>query len=358
MSLLAKKGFTLLPPLLSPSLLSRHLLPSFPTFFHTFPTKNYPDEWHYRPNFTYPFVTREICNGWKTNPLIAAVVLSENLGSAVCSTMGWSGCRIAQDDVIWKTPDVYDNTVHRDDNDESSSPPTEGVDAKSTVGFHQDSSYISHNFVPYTSSSCTLWIALDDSGPANGGLTYAVGSHNWNTYDIDPLTQARVNLESSGMTFMSSAAFTEPLHSALHLHNLHNLHYTSNPPSKDSNIAYSDVVLETPQVPSGSGLLHLQDTWHGSSGNKSKSLERRAIAIHYINDSCKFRPATSPNKSGPWGDATYIYGRYRRFGSNELDGSFFPCTFGKDKEPWIDGYIAESGVEWREIGREWAESIR
>jgi hypothetical protein len=80
---LFSSGYTVLPTILPPAPLSA-LLSSFPSFFQTFPTGNYPDEWHFRPGFTYPHVTREICNGWKTNPLIAAVVLSPEVGRGVC----------------------------------------------------------------------------------------------------------------------------------------------------------------------------------------------------------------------------------------------------------------------------------
>lgn len=264
--------------------------------------------------------------------------------------MGWRGCRVAQDDIIWKRPDVFDNLVVTDADVGDLESGSEGVStaAKSTIGFHQDSSYISYNFVPYQASSCTLWIALDDADSGNGGLSYAVGSQSWSTYDIDPVTGARDNRASSGMTFMSGGAFTSPIHEALHLHNA----------ATGAELAFADVELATPVVPAGSALLHLQDTWHGSAGNTSKTRERRAIAVHFIEEGSKFRPA-KVNKNTPWGDANYIYGRYRSFGSDEIDGSFLPCTWGEDdqQEQWIERYLDESQIDWRDIGSTWKTEL-
>jgi hypothetical protein len=274
--------------------------------------------------------------------------------------MGWGGVRVAQDDVIWKRPDVYDNDeISRlCDDDEKGDTTNDNVnkDAKSTIGFHQDSSYISYNFVPYNSNSCTLWIALDNSDSTNGGLTYAIGSNSWSTYDIDIRTGARMNRESDvGMTFMSKGTYTSPLHTALHLHNN----------ATGSSITYDDIKLETPHVGSGSALLHLQDTWHGSSGNASKTKERRAIAIHFIKDGSRFRPSVNNNNNNnsatPWGDTNYIYGRYKMFNSDRVEGSFFPCIAGERREEWIDEYVLDAGrvhgFDVSDIGKDWVNSL-
>lgn len=100
-------------------------------------------------------VTREICNGWKSDRLVASVVLSQTIGEMVSRITGWSSVRIAQDDVIWKPP---------------SQPRT-------TIGFHQDSAYISDQFLPQENNSVTVWMALDDVTEDMGCLEYAVGSH-------------------------------------------------------------------------------------------------------------------------------------------------------------------------------------
>ena len=100
-------------------------------------------------------VTREICNSWKSDRLIASVILSETIGEMISRITGWSSVRIAQDDIIWKPP---------------SQPRT-------TIGFHQDSTYISDQFIPRENNSVTVWMALDDVTEDMGCLEYAVGSH-------------------------------------------------------------------------------------------------------------------------------------------------------------------------------------
>ena len=49
-------------------------------------------------------LSRQICNGWKADRLIASVVLDAGLGEAVAALAGWPGARIVQDNVIWKPP--------------------------------------------------------------------------------------------------------------------------------------------------------------------------------------------------------------------------------------------------------------
>ena len=55
---------------------------------------------------------------------MAAVVLSEDLGRLAASLAGWDSARVAQDDVVWKPP------------------------GSGPVAFHQDSAYISRQFLP------------------------------------------------------------------------------------------------------------------------------------------------------------------------------------------------------------------
>jgi len=102
-------------------------------------------------------VTREMCNTWKSDRLIASIILSEHLGQLVGNVMGWPSVRIAQDDLIWKPP----------------------CQPKTVVGFHQDSAYISSQFEPYENNSVTVWIALDDADVETGCVEYVAGSHQW-----------------------------------------------------------------------------------------------------------------------------------------------------------------------------------
>lgn len=330
-SSLLKTGYTLTPRVLPCALIAKFhaLLPAL--FGGAFPTGAYPDEWHYRPGMSKENITREMCNAWKSHPLVAGVVLNEALGRRVCSLMGWSSCRVGQDDVIWKRP-------HQE---------SQVGEGESKIGFHQDSAYISSNFVPYHDNSCTVWIALDHSSSANGGVSYADGSNTWPGIHLDPHTGARVmpghsdSVPDSDMsvpvsdddgpqalTFMSTDPYLSPLEQ----------HIARFP-------ACAPLSLTTPIVAAGHALVHHQDTWHGSAPNTSAT-DRRAIAIHFLRGDIKFAPRV--RTTAPWGHATYIYGRYRRFESDDLDQSFFPLTYSDcgQRSVWIDEYVASAGVDF------------
>jgi len=61
--------------------------------------------------------TRQLCNAWKSDNVVAAQVLSERTGRLAAQLAGYRGVRILQDKALWKPP---------------------GTKA---IGFHQDSSY-------------------------------------------------------------------------------------------------------------------------------------------------------------------------------------------------------------------------
>src|ERR671922_539151 len=92
--------------------------------------------------------TRQICNGWKADRVIAEQILSERTGRLAAELMGWDGVRLLQDNVIWKPPG-----------------------AKS-LGMHQDGSYLDYLVPP---EMVTCWIALDDTAAKAGTITYAAG---------------------------------------------------------------------------------------------------------------------------------------------------------------------------------------
>jgi hypothetical protein len=61
--------------------------------------------------------TRQLCNAWRADTVIAAQVLSARIGRLAAQLMSYPGVRILQDNVLWKPP---------------------GTKA---IGFHQDGSY-------------------------------------------------------------------------------------------------------------------------------------------------------------------------------------------------------------------------
>lgn len=209
--------------------------------------------------------------------------------------------RIAQDDLVWKVPSTQQYT---DD---------------STVGFHQDSAYISNQFEPYDNNSVTLWIALDDADECNGCLEYSVGSHKWRPllHRMDDHNNTTTSTESSEISDFHSSDETS----------------YQNGVSKAAQVAgVSQNIVEAVSVKEGFGVLHHQDVWHGSNANKSPTRHRRALVAHYIRGDISFR------QDNP---ITYIYGRYKRHNSAELDETFFPIIYSENRSKWLDGFLTK-----------------
>ena len=83
-------------------------------FAGEFETGTAPDEVNWQLGESDPSLTRQICNAWKADRLIAATVLDERLGAAVARLARWPGARIVQDNVIWKPPGARSLGFHRD----------------------------------------------------------------------------------------------------------------------------------------------------------------------------------------------------------------------------------------------------
>ena len=111
-----------------------------------------PDEVNWVPGRDPEDRTRQLCNAWKSDSLVAAQVLSESVGKLAAQLMGYSGVRILQDNVLWKPP---------------------GTKA---IGFHQDSSYADYLVPP---EMVTCWVSLHDTEAGAGPLEFVRGSHSW-----------------------------------------------------------------------------------------------------------------------------------------------------------------------------------
>ena len=96
--------------------------------------------------------TRQICNGWKSDTVVAAQVLSERTGRLTAQLARYGGVRLLQDNVLWKPP---------------------GTKA---IGFHQDASYADYLVPP---EMITCWISLHDLPADAGPVEYVRGSHLW-----------------------------------------------------------------------------------------------------------------------------------------------------------------------------------
>jgi 2-oxoglutarate-dependent dioxygenase len=111
-----------------------------------------PDEVNWKKGRDSEDLTRQICNGWRADDLVAAQVLSENTGKFAAQLMGYRGTRILQDNCLWKPPG-----------------------AKS-LGMHQDGSFAGYLSPP---EMITCWVALDDTRAEGGTIEYVRGSHRW-----------------------------------------------------------------------------------------------------------------------------------------------------------------------------------
>jgi ectoine hydroxylase-related dioxygenase (phytanoyl-CoA dioxygenase family) len=174
--------------------------------------------------------TRQICNGWKADPWIAARVLSERTGRLAAELVGWDGVRIDQDNCIWKPPGTK------------------------SLGMHQDGSYLDYLVPP---EMITCWIALDDTSAEAGTITYARGSHRW------PRSP-----ENRG-EFHAPDDWLAPVRRALP--------------------AGEELELVPIVVKAGGAAFHHHNTFHGSGPNTA-SVHRRAVISHLVPGHAEFHP--------------------------------------------------------------------
>ncbi len=187
-----------------------------------------PDEVNWVPGRDPEDRTRQVCNGWKADPWIAAQVLAERTGRLAAELVGWDGARIVQDNCIWKPP------------------------ATKSIGMHQDGSYLDYLEPP---EMVTCWIALDDTSAEAGTITYAAGSHRW------PRSP-----ENRG-EFHAPEDWLAPVRRAL-------------PPGQELR-------LVPVEVKAGGASFHHHLTFHGSGPNAA-SVHRRAVISHLAPATARF----------------------------------------------------------------------
>jgi ectoine hydroxylase-related dioxygenase (phytanoyl-CoA dioxygenase family) len=167
--------------------------------------------------------TRQLCNAWKADTVIAAQVLSERVGRLAAQLMGYRGVRILQDNVLWKPP---------------------GTKA---IGFHQDSSYADY-LVP--SEMVTCWMSLDDTEADAGPLEFVRGSNHW---PKSPPERSQFHAPDDWLAGARASA----------------------PPQEELDVL--PVVVKA-----GGGSFHHGLTWHGSAPNRSATTARMALVSHFI----------------------------------------------------------------------------
>ena len=199
-----------------------------PLFKGEFETGTEPDEWNWRFGKDPEDVTRQICNGWKSDNLIKELVCHYVVGETCSRLMNWNGAKLIQDNVLWKPP------------------------GGKTLGYHQDAAYDDW-IIPQTMMTC--WMSLDNTSKSTGTLEYVKGSHKW-------------GLQPPKGEFHSPKDYKEQLKIF----------------AEKNNQKIEIVYVE---VPAGGVSFHHGYMWHGSGINTSKD-HRRAIVSHCVPSDAKF----------------------------------------------------------------------
>jgi ectoine hydroxylase-related dioxygenase (phytanoyl-CoA dioxygenase family) len=189
-----------------------------------------PDEVNWKEGRDRDDVTRQICNGWRADDLIAAQVLSERTGQAAAQLMGYRGTRMLQDNCLWKPPGTK------------------------SLGMHQDGSFADY-LVPAEVITC--WVALDDTQAGGGTIEYVRGSHNW------------PKLPPDRGSFHAPDDWLAPMRKAA-------------PDGLEPELV--PVVVKA-----GGATFHHSLSWHGSGPNEA-TVERRSLVSHLIPVEARFHP--------------------------------------------------------------------
>jgi 2-oxoglutarate-dependent dioxygenase len=173
--------------------------------------------------------TRQLCNAWKSDDVVAAQVLSERTGRLAAQLAGYTGVRILQDNVLWKPP---------------------GTKA---IGFHQDSSYADYLVPP---EMITCWLSLHETTADAGPLEFVRGSHTW---PKSPPERTQFHAPDDWLAGPRAAA-----------------------PNGDEFEVVPVVVK------AGGGSFHHGLTWHGSAPNTNASVARMALVSHMLPVEARF----------------------------------------------------------------------
>ncbi len=173
--------------------------------------------------------TRQLCNAWKADTLIAAQVLSARIGRLAAQLMGYRGVRILQDNVLWKPP------------------------ATKAIGFHQDGSYADYLVPP---QMVTCWMSLHDTQADAGPIAYVRGSNHW------PKTPPERTRFHAPEDWLAGVRAAKP---------------------EDAEIDVVPVVVKA-----GGGAFHHDLTWHGSEPNTSGTVSRMALVSHLLPSEARF----------------------------------------------------------------------
>jgi len=192
-----------------------------------------PDEVNWVPGRDPEDRTRQLCNAWKADTVVAAQVLSVRVGRLAATLAGWSGVRILQDNVLWKPP---------------------GTKA---IGFHQDASYAGY-LVPAEMITC--WMSLEATEAGAGPVEYVRGSHRW------PKAPPQRSQFHAPDDWLAGPRATAP---------------------EGRELDLVPVVVRP-----GGGSFHHGQSWHGSAPNETGTTARMALVSHMIPAETRFHHET------------------------------------------------------------------
>jgi phytanoyl-CoA hydroxylase len=269
-------GFLIVKDLLSAVWVSRLVDRMEPLFAGEFETGRYPDEWYWNPYLSWPQASGQMSNVWKSDRTFAAVSLSAQLGAISAALAGWTGSRLLSDS-LWRKPCGAGETT-----------------------LHQDSMY---SFYHTPQEIVVCWMALTKATIGGSTIEYVRGSHHWALSDAVSEFHA------------SSGDYRWPLQQA----------------AKRAGIEHPDVVQL--ELKAGDCVFHHGHMWHGSGKNCLPDFIRRSLVVVHIPAVSRFKP------TGTYVPGGYIAGRYKRFGDDTMDESFFPIVWRQADEP--SAFIAD-----------------
>jgi ectoine hydroxylase-related dioxygenase (phytanoyl-CoA dioxygenase family) len=225
-----RDGFLVVKQFLEATELPRIRQRFMSVFEHEWETGLAPDEVNYVPGVTAPELTRQLCNVWKADRVLAVVTLSRRVGEFASALAALPGVRLAQDNAIWKPP------------------------SGKALLCHQDAAYLDHLDPP---NMTTCWIALDDTAADTGTIYYVRGSNRWPHAPLDGTFHAPDD-------WLAHARHSVP--------------------------QGMDLELVPIEVPAGGAAFHDGWTFHGSPPNERADAERRSIISHMISTGTRWNP--------------------------------------------------------------------
>ena len=191
-------------------------------FAHEWETGLRPDEVNYEPGVTPPDRTRQLCNVWKADRVLAATTLARRNAEFAVRLTGLPGLRLLQDNAIWKPP------------------------SGTALLCHQDAAYVDWLEPP---NMTTCWMALDDTSADAGTIYYVKGSSHWSRFPAEGAFHA----PDDWLGYVRSVL-----------------------------PAGTELELVPIEVPAGGAAFHDGWTFHGSPPNERPDRERRSIISHMV----------------------------------------------------------------------------